>query len=318
MGFMNPVSAVYMGFFSDVEDKGSGEYRLTLGPVTSSFPLGEAKLTVNGATSSLALDSYTSSGARFHTPDGKIEFYVYSHTGDGRFGTGNQIALFLHASLSGTFVNIALVHYPGGSAIAFTSFVPPSFGDGNVNLDLASSRGGALPSFPLTLNNTLSQSLSIPQNSIPVVQNSFMVLAKVKLNLAPVLQSDWATILNCNGGDGYRLQLSGPSNENRYFEFGNRGGWVRSDGMGVGGTGINIVAGVYYNVMGVYNVSESSIRIYVNNSDGLLVLMGQRIVPNSTPILGSSNWHIGGTGNSVSTNSRYFNGVISSLKITVT
>jgi len=318
MGFMNPVSAVYMGFFSDVEDKGAGEYRLTLGPVTSSIPLGEAKLRVNGVTSLLTLDNYNSSGNRFSTTDGKIQFYVYSQTGDGRFGTGNQIALFLHSSFAGTFVNVALVHHPGGSAIAFTSFMGPSFGDGNINLDGATSRGGAVPGFPLTLDSAFSQSVSVPQNTIPAVQNSFTVLTKVKLNTAPALQTSWATILNCNADNGYRLQLSGSTYGNSHFEFGNRGGWVRSDGMGVGGTGISIMANVTYTVMGVYNVSENMIKLYVNNSDGLLVLTGQKTLSSSPTTLGSSSWHLGGAGTSDTTNGRHFNGVIYSLKITVT
>ena len=93
---------------------------------------------------------------------------------------------------------------------------------------------------------------------------------------------------------------------------------MRSNGTGVGGSGITILADVAYTVMGVYNISENNIRLYVNNSDGLLVLVGQRTLSGSATILGSSNWHIGGAGNSSSTNGRYFDGIIYSLKITVT
>ncbi|MDD3398026.1 MAG: type IV pilin N-terminal domain-containing protein [Candidatus Methanomethylophilaceae archaeon] len=317
MGFMNPVEAVPMGYFSQVEDRGEDGYYLTLGPVTSSFLLSQARLEVNGISSTQALDNHSSFSTRYQALDGSIQFYAIGGAG-GRFGTGDQLVLLLGDSMEGSRVDVRLIHLPTGFTIARTTFLAMGSYGTSIDLSSAVSKNGAVTAFPLSIVSSQQQSLSLPQSSIGPLGQNFTVTAKVTLRLAPDQQEGWASIFNSNGDNGFRLQLSGSSDGNRHFEFGTRAGWVRSDGTGIAGfSGIQIVAGTQYTVMGVYSMSDRTVQIFVNNSQGTMVLMGQKSVTDAVPTLGTSGWHIGGTGYNAAATGRFFDGTIHSLNVII-
>ena len=316
MGFMNPVEATPMGYFSQVEDKGDNGYHLTLGALTSSFQLTQARLEVNGVSSAFSLDNHSSFSSRYQSPDGKIQYYAQGRM-DGSFGTGDKVVVLLHPSMQGSTVDVRLVFASSGFTIARTTFIVVGAFDTSINLSAAVPKNGAVAAFPLILTSNQQQSLSLPQSSIGPIGQNFTVTATVTLGLPPEQQTGWASIFNSNQDNGFRLQLSGSDNGNRYFEFGTKAGWVRSDGTGVPGNGIQIVAGTQYTVMGVYSMSDRTVQIFVNNSQGVMVLMGQKTVSDSVPTLGSSGWHIGGNGNGAVANARFFDGTIHSLSVSI-
>jgi len=287
-------------------------FEVSVKAMTFSISADEAYLAVNGQKSLRALDSYPANKPY----SGNGFTYNTGPTSLSQVGTGTKVYLDISESLRGSVITVQLMRQNGAvmGSISFFDSSQTQAGEETIDMSDATWKNDDPASFPLEFSSADKQHVSIPQGDIEPPTRYFNVTCEVELNLPPSEQQNWATIININGDRGYRLQLSGTSNDNRWFEFGaGSGNWIRSDGTG-GGTATEIKEGVRYQVWGVMDFELKKVSIWVNATDDkdTMVLNGMKNYgDDDLPERGSANWHIGST----STDGRHFDGVVHWLNV---
>ncbi len=313
LGMMDPEGVSPTGVL-DVKKDGQVDdrFEISIKAMTFSIPAEEAFLTVNGQKPIRALDSYPASkpfsgnGFTFNT----------GQTSLTQIGTGSRFYLDMSDSLRGSVITVQLMKQ-NGAVMASIKFFDNSNNLAErptIEMSGATYKNDDPANFPLEFVGADRQHVRIPQSDIGTVTRYFNVTCEVELNSPPSQQQSWATIININGDNGYRLQLSGTKDNNKHFEFGAGTGsnWVRSDGTG-GGVATEIREGVRYQVWGVLDFELKKVSIWVNATDGsTMVLAGIKdynrdILPN----IGSADWHLGST----STDARHFDGTVHWLNV---
>ncbi|MEI6796955.1 MAG: LamG-like jellyroll fold domain-containing protein [Methanomassiliicoccales archaeon] len=202
-------------------------------------------------------------------------------------------------------------------------------GPTGMDLSQATAFGSPKPaiSWPLVLNLPNQQGLLLPSNASLQPVQSLTIEAKFMLDLPAIEQTSWSSLLDKNGDNGYRLQLSGSSTDNRWIEFalGNSQAWIRSNGMRSfsevnslvsGNFNVVLRSGVWYTVVATYDISVGKMQLYVNNTAGVLQLAGEMPYANAFSI-NSSPLYIGAYGVSSPTRG-YFDGTIQYIAVKAT
>ncbi|MEI7603817.1 MAG: LamG-like jellyroll fold domain-containing protein [bacterium] len=149
------------------------------------------------------------------------------------------------------------------------------------------------------LFNGSSGRITVPYSSDFFPTNQITIEAWLKWNIVPSTGLQWASIVNTNADNGYRLQHN---STNTLFEIAvpttsspGSGRWIWST------TAPQM--GVWYYVVGVYD--GSYLRMYVNGVQESYTTLTGTIIPNSSPLY-ISQWGESG---------RYFNGNIDEVAI---
>ncbi len=308
LGMMNPDGVSPTGVLDVKKDaQVDDRFEISIKAMTFSIPAEEAFLTVNGQKPIRALNSYpvsspySGNGFTFNT----------GQTSLSQIGTGSRFYLDMSDSLRGSVITVQLMKQ-NGAVMASTMFFVADGNSGQTTIDLSDAtwKNNTSATFPLVFVASDNERVTLPHNAIAPPTKYFNVSCKIKLNSPPSSQDNWATIINLNGDNGYRLQLSGSGNN--YFEFGARNYWVRSDGNQVG-TPVEVKEGVEYQIWGVFDFELRKVSIWVNASGDIntMVLAGIKDYNRNEMPIYQGDWNLGARG----FNDRYFDGVVYWLNV---
>ena len=214
-------------------------------------------------------------------------------------------------SLRGSVITVQLMKQ-NGAVMASTKFFVADGTSGETNIDMSEAtwKNGTPATFPLVFVASDNDHVTLPHNTITPPTKYFNVSCRIMLNSPPSSQDNWATIINLNGDNGYRLQLSGSGNN--WFEFGARNYWARSDGVQMG-TPVPVKEGVEYQIWGVFDFELRKVSIWVNATDDIntMVLAGIRDYNRNEMPIYQGDWRLGDR----SFNDRSFDGVVYWLNV---
>ncbi len=294
----------------DVSPTGEDSYGLSVIAMTFSIDSTKVKLSVNGIEPPGSVSSYTVANPFTH---GLFSYSIQGQQQPATIGTGSGFLLTLDQSLRGETVRVTMMTISGAviADVAFIALGEPPLS--TIPMGNAEFSDGSPADFPLQFVRGDGDYVTVPQSDIGTIDESVqkvIVNATVTLGLPPSEQARWASIVNLNGNDGIRLQLSGVMVDevlvNDNFEFGTSGGFVRSDA---------IREGVEYTVRGEVDIAEGKVRIFVNNTHGVMVMHGER---DSGAPEALGDWHLGAFNQfGQQQYSRHFDGEISRVAIEI-
>lgn len=278
-------------------------YEIFVKAMTFSISADQVVVRINGETSPNTLDRQSQAN-----PFTGQSFSVHPVTVTSAFGTGSTLRLDVGPSLRGSEVSIQLLRLNGAS-IGTLNF--NTFGEAQQSrLDLTGAKwnNDDSASFPLVFDSSERAFVTIPRDNTETPVTYLRLEAVVELHSPPRQQMAHASIVNINGDNGYRLQIS-----SEYFTFGTgtSSNWVRSNGMGGASHSVYPQEHVVYTVWGVIDTEESAISIWVNNTEGVMVKTGERTGVTGLPDMGARDWTIGAWWNE----QRYFHGKVHSVDI---
>lgn len=283
-----------------------GEYEISVKAITFRIPGDQVKIRVNGDESPNPLSQYS--------PQNGHDGLSYSWTpamDTSQLARGLIIELRLTQSMEGSSVKFDFVRTNGAliGSINFhpSSQAPPSI----IDMDNATWENGDPAGFPLVFDSSEQSFVTVPRNNVEDPATYLRIEAVVELHSPPSEQIPHAAILNIDGDTGYRLQIS-----SEYFTFGMTHSqyFVRSNGWGDAPYYLYPQADVKYTVWCIADLDSNTMSIWVNNTEGLMVMAGERSDLTDLPDLRiDRDWTIGAWHN----DERYFHGKVHSLDIVV-
>lgn len=277
-------------------------YEVFVKAMTFSLSTEKIVLSINGETSQSTLDSHSQSN-----PFQGQSFSCHPITQSSIFGTGSTLRLDIEPALRGSEVSIQLLMQNGAliGSISFNTLGESQ--ESSLDMTGAKWNNNENAAFPLVFDSSERRFVTIPRDNIDTPVTYLRIEAVVVLHSPPNQQMAHASIVNINGDSGYRLQISAG-----YFTFGTgSGGFVRSNGMGGAPLNVPPQANVVYTVWGVIDIEASSISVWVNNTEGIMVKAGEKTGVTGLPNMGARDWTIGAWWNE----QRYFHGEVKSLNI---
>lgn len=273
-------------------------YSIRVKIMTFKLPSNDLKFSVNDETTFFTLDRYPASkpyqGQGFKINAGD--------TVPNDIGTGAVFNLEITGIDRGERIKAELVR-SNGVVIASVTFVDPKeVVRPTLDLTGIEYNDGQQAEYPLVFDMEEEQFIRVPQSNVPEVTRYLKISVELILDKPPAEQSSWASIVNINGDRGYRLQLSGESNGNQWFEFGANNSWVRSDGTG-GGVEAIVKENIVYEVWGIFDFEKREVSVWVNSTDGETMVMAgiRNYNSENLPNIGSGDWYLGTWGTSVPT-----------------
>jgi len=278
-------------------------YEVFVKAMTFSLSTSQIVLSINGEKSQSTLDGHSPSN-----PFQGQSFSCHPVTQSSTFGTGSTLRLNIEPALRGSEVSLQLLRQDGAliGRISFNTLGESQ--QSTLNMTGAKWNNNENAVFPLVFDSSERRFVTIPRDNIDTPVTYLRIEAKVVLHSPSNQQIAHATIVNINGDNGYRLQIS-----SGYFTFGAGGSsnWVRSNGMGSAPHSVYPQANVMYTVWGVMDFEASSISVWVNNTEGIMVKAGERTGVTGLPNMGLRDWTIGAWWD----NQRYFHGEVHSVNI---